>query len=72
MNGIKSSLQVRPFVPPKNIVFVRINKNTGLLTKPEDPDSYFEAFRKGTEPKEYTPIESSQKTLRQSTEKVED
>jgi penicillin-binding protein 1A len=53
MNGIKRSLQIRPFMSPKNILFVRINKKTGLLAKPSDPDSFFEAFRKGTEPTEY-------------------
>jgi penicillin-binding protein 1A len=54
MRGVIKSLQIRPFMPPKNIVFVRINKTTGLLAKPNDPDSFFEAFREGTEPKEYS------------------
>ncbi|MBI3582145.1 MAG: hypothetical protein HY098_08770 [Nitrospinae bacterium] len=54
MRGVIKSIQIRPFIPLRNIVFVRINKNTGLLAKPGDPDSFFEAFREGTEPKEYS------------------
>ncbi len=44
---------VKPFTPPKNVVFVRINKETGLLTTPDDPQSFFEAFKEGTEPHEF-------------------
>ncbi|MBI3793816.1 MAG: PBP1A family penicillin-binding protein [Nitrospinae bacterium] len=53
MRGVIKNLQIRPFMPPKNIVFVRINKSAGLLAKPNDEDSFFEAFREGTEPKQY-------------------
>ncbi len=53
MRTVIKDLQVKPFTPPKNIVFVRINKETGLLTTPDDPQSFFEGFREGTEPKEF-------------------
>ena len=56
MKGAIKDLQIRPFVPPQNIVFVRINKTTGELTTPDDPDSFFEAFKEGTEPKEYVQV----------------
>jgi len=54
MRGVIRDLPVRPFVPPKNIKFVRVNKITGGLTTPDDPDSIFEAFKEGTEPDEVT------------------
>lgn len=53
MRTVIKDLAVKPFTPPKNIVFVRINKEAGLLTTPEDPQSFFEAFKEGTEPREF-------------------
>lgn len=38
---------------PNNIVRVRIDRDTGLLTNKQDETSMFEYFLKGTEPKEY-------------------
>ncbi len=61
MKGVIKDLQIRPFVPPKNIVFTRVNKISGELTMPDDPDSFFEAFREGTEPKEYATISAHPK-----------
>nr|WP_086937754.1 PBP1A family penicillin-binding protein [Thaumasiovibrio occultus] len=40
-------------VVPNNIVRVRINRNTGLLTTRSDRNSMYEYFVKGTEPTEY-------------------
>ena len=53
MRTVIKDLEVKPFLPPKNIVFVRINKETGLLTTPDDPQSFFEGFKEGTEPREF-------------------
>lgn len=53
MRTVIKDLEVKPFTPPKNIVFVRINKESGLLTTPEDPQSFFEGFKEGTEPREF-------------------
>ncbi len=53
MRTVIKDLDVKPFTPPKNIVFVRINKETGLLTTPDDPQSFFEGFKEGTEPREF-------------------
>lgn len=54
MRGVIKDLDVKPFTPPKNIAFVRINKETGLLTTPDDPQSFFEGFKEGTEPREFS------------------
>jgi len=40
-------------VLPNDIVRVRIDRNSGLLTNKQDASSMFEYFIKGTEPKEY-------------------
>lgn len=40
-------------VIPSDIVKVRIDRNTGLLTRSNDSSSMFEYFEKGTEPTEY-------------------
>lgn len=53
MRTVIKDLEVKPFTPPKNVIFVRINKETGLLTTPDDPQSFFEAFKEGTEPGEF-------------------
>ena len=36
--------------PPNGIEIVRINRNTGLLASPDDPNSIFEVFRIGGAP----------------------
>lgn len=36
--------------PPNGIEIVRINRNTGLLASPDDPNSIFEVFRIGSAP----------------------
>ena len=38
---------------PENIIRVRIDRETGLLTNKFDSSSMFEYFEKGTEPTEY-------------------
>lgn len=61
MRGVIGGLQIKPFVPPKNIVFARINKYNGALAAPDDPDSLFEGFREGTEPNEFGPKTANKK-----------
>jgi len=48
--GVRTS---RFFVPAANIVFVDIDPQTGLLTGPNCPTTFSEAFIAGTEPQEY-------------------
>jgi hypothetical protein len=42
-----------PIIPPKNIVFVRIDRKSGKLSTPGNPDSIFETFKEGSQPTEY-------------------
>ncbi len=44
---------VTDFTPPEDIVFVRIDKKTGLLTRNRDESSIFESFIDGAEPVEF-------------------
>ncbi|MBI5815232.1 MAG: PBP1A family penicillin-binding protein [Nitrospinae bacterium] len=44
---------VRDFTPPENVVFARVDKKTGLLTKSSSENAIFEAFIDGTQPTEY-------------------
>jgi membrane carboxypeptidase/penicillin-binding protein len=39
-------------VPPENVVFVEIDKQTGLLATPNCPKTMEESFIAGTEPHE--------------------
>jgi penicillin-binding protein 1A len=41
---------VRTFTVPENVVFAKIDPETGLLAKPGDKNPVFEAFKKGTAP----------------------
>ncbi|MDH5541559.1 MAG: PBP1A family penicillin-binding protein [Nitrospinota bacterium] len=44
-----------PFIPPQNIVFVRIDSETGALATPDNPNAMFESFKEGQVPLEYIP-----------------
>ncbi len=46
---------VRVFPVPEGVVFAKIDAETGLLPIPESKKTYFECFKEGTAPKEYTP-----------------
>ncbi len=46
---------VRGFPVPEGVVFAKIDSETGLLPIPESQKTYFECFKEGTVPKEYTP-----------------
>lgn len=52
MEEALSFFPVTPFSIPENIVYARIDRQTGLLA-PEDEKGEVEIFVKGTEPKEY-------------------
>jgi len=50
---MKKTLEGMPvvdFEPPEDILFVKIDKKSGLLTKSSGKDSFFESFIDGTEP----------------------
>ena len=53
MKSATAGTKSRPFeVPGENIVFVDIDKETGLLAGPSCPKTISEAFIAGTEPTE--------------------
>jgi penicillin-binding protein 1A len=43
------------FSIPEGVVFVKIDAETGLLASPYSKQTVFQAFKEGTEPKEYSP-----------------
>ncbi len=49
---------VRDFPVPENIIFVRVDKNSGLLTKSKDENAIFVAFSDGAEPTKFIGDES--------------
>ena len=50
-----------PITPPKNIIYVKIDRKSGKLATPDSRDTVFETFREGSQPTEYaepeTPVE---------------
>jgi membrane carboxypeptidase/penicillin-binding protein len=42
----------RDFSPPDSIVFARIDRDSGLLSDGDGPDTVFQSFLAGTEPTE--------------------
>ena len=53
MKEAVSGGSLKPIIPPKNVVFVRIDRKTGKLSAPDNKDSVFEAFKEGTQPSEW-------------------
>ena len=53
MQEALSRFPVTPFSIPDNIVYAKIDPQTGLLAPPEDEKGVVEIFVKGTEPKDY-------------------
>lgn len=56
-------LKEEAFVPPEDIVSVRIDKATGKLSSKADRSSEFEYFILGTEPQEYSSEDNSEAIL---------
>ncbi|MFD2165494.1 penicillin-binding protein 1A [Thalassotalea euphylliae] len=54
-----SDLPVEPFMPPEDIVSVRIDKTSGKLTTLTDRSSMFEYFQLGTAPSDYVKSDES-------------
>jgi len=59
MKPVLSTLGKTHFTPPDNIVTVRIDRQTGLLTQDNDSSSRFEYFIRGTEPTRYVEAAAS-------------
>lgn len=54
---------VKDFSVPSGITFSKIDKMTGYLALPTCPKIILEAFKAGTEPKEFCPVDHSEKAL---------
>ena len=50
MRTVLDDFPERPLNPPENITRRFINKDTGMVTFPQDPDGYYEYYLAGTEP----------------------
>jgi penicillin-binding protein 1A len=55
MRGVLDGKPVIPFESPEGVVITKIDAKTGLLASPYSEETCFQAFRKGTEPKEHSP-----------------
>jgi penicillin-binding protein 1B len=65
MKGAQAGTHGEKFDPPaSNVIFVDVDRQTGLLATPACPDVISEAFVAGTEPREYCAIHSHYGDLR--------
>ncbi|UCF57044.1 MAG: PBP1A family penicillin-binding protein [Deltaproteobacteria bacterium] len=55
MSEILKDSPVEDFSVPEGVVFAKIDAKTGLLASPYSENTVFQAFKEGTEPKEYSP-----------------
>jgi penicillin-binding protein 1A len=55
MSQVLQDQPVEDFAIPEGVVFAKIDAKTGLLASPYSEKTVFQAFKEGTEPKEYTP-----------------
>jgi penicillin-binding protein 1A len=55
MSEILKDRPVEDFIAPESVVFANIDAEKGLLASPYSEETVFQSFKKGTEPKEYTP-----------------
>ena len=64
LSFMKEVLKGKPIIPfqhPDGIVITKIDAKTGLLASPSSQKTYFQAFKKGTEPSTYSPKPDSGK-----------
>jgi membrane carboxypeptidase/penicillin-binding protein len=59
MKTVLAPLPVIPFTIPENIVFAKIDPETGLLAPEGAEHPTVEVFRKGTEPTQQAAVKSS-------------
>ena len=62
MSDVLKREPVVDFEVPEGIVYAKIDAKTGLLASPYSEKTVFQAFREGTEPKEYSPRPVSPKS----------
>lgn len=59
MKKTLEGMPITDFKPPENIVFVKIDKKSGLLAKSMSENTMFEAFLDGTEPTSFVNVTQS-------------
>ena len=59
MSDVLKGMPVVDFQAPPGVVFAKIEEKSGLLAGPFSKKTVFQAFREGTEPKEYSPEPAS-------------
>jgi len=62
MQGAVAGTPVKGFPVPEDVLFVKIDKETGLLATTKSTETVFECFKEGTAPTEYSDPESLQGT----------
>jgi len=62
MQGALEGTPVKGFPVPEDVVFVKIDKETGLLATAKSKETVFECFKEGTAPTEYSNPEALQGT----------
>jgi len=55
MSKVVDGQPIMDFAVPEGVVFARIDAGVGLLASPYSEKTVFQAFKKGTEPKEHSP-----------------
>lgn len=60
MQGALAGTPVRGFTVPEDVVFVKIDKDTGMLATPKSRETVFECFKEGTAPTESASAEALQ------------
>lgn len=63
MKEALKDLPPKDFTAPDGINFVKIDRVTGLMANPTCPKVILESFKAGTEPKEFCPIDHSEKKV---------
>jgi len=64
MSEVLNDRPVVDFGVPEGVVFAKIDAKTGLLAGPHSKKTVFQAFKEGSEPKEYSPKPASPKSDR--------
>ena len=55
MSDVHKGRPVEDFIAPEGVVFTKIDAEKGLLASQYSKKTVFQSFKKGTEPKQYTP-----------------
>jgi penicillin-binding protein 1A len=61
MREVLKGEAIIPFQHPEGVIITKIDARTGLLASPSSQKTYFQAFKKGTEPTTYSPKPDSGK-----------